>query len=289
MNFITFARMHGVEINPSRLFPSQKIQRCGTTNKPRSGNGAYFWDGDRGWVMDWSGEAKVVWFSDPNAKPWTEEEKRAWAAKRDAEKQLQWRRYEEAAKQAEVTLKSAVVEEHVYLKFKGFPEERGLVLEDKLLIPMRNVGTNALQGYQAIWWNQKEMKYEKKMMTGMRAKHAVLFMGNRTTKEVWLVEGYATGLSVRHALKSCGLHAAVVVCFSASNLVQVAERIPGNRFVFADNDASMTGQQAAEDTKLPWVMADEEGWDANDLHVRNGLFAVANKIMMCRVGASRYA
>ena len=47
MDFITFARMNGVEINSGRLFPSQKIQRCGTVAKPRSVNGAYFWDGPR--------------------------------------------------------------------------------------------------------------------------------------------------------------------------------------------------------------------------------------------------
>ena len=75
-DFITFARAHNVEIDPNRLYPSDKIKRCGTVERPRSGNGAYFWDGQRGWVMDWSGEARVIWFEDPNAKPWTDEEKR---------------------------------------------------------------------------------------------------------------------------------------------------------------------------------------------------------------------
>ena len=82
MSFIDFARAHGVEIDPSRLYPSDKIKRCGTVDKPRSGNGAYLWTGDRGWVFNWSGEAQTVWYNDPHAKPWTDEEKRAWAAKR---------------------------------------------------------------------------------------------------------------------------------------------------------------------------------------------------------------
>ena len=81
-DFISFARAHGVEIDPSRLYASDKIKRCGTVEKPRSGNGAYYWDGERGWVMDWSGDARVVWFEDPRAKPWSDEEKRLWAAKR---------------------------------------------------------------------------------------------------------------------------------------------------------------------------------------------------------------
>ena len=78
------------------------------------------------------------------------------------------------------------------------------------------------------------------------------------------------------------LPGSVVVCFSASNLIQVADQIPGKRFVFVDNDESKTGEKAAQATGLPWTMADEVGWDANDLHTRNGLFQVVAKIMECR-------
>ena len=282
-DFITFARAHNVEIDPSRLYASDKIKRCGTVDKPRSGNGAYFWDGQRGWVMDWSGEARVVWYNDPEAKPWTDEEKRLWAAKRASAASDQERRYQQAALQADIALRSAKLQEHGYLTIKGFPEEKGLVLEDKLLIPMRNVSTNKLQGYQAIRWLPDELKYEKKMLTGMRAKNAVLYLGNRDADETWLVEGYATGLSLRNALRSIGVPASVVVTFSASNMIQVADQIPGKRFIFADNDASKTGEESAKKTGLPWTMADTVGWDANDLHKNNGLFAVVAKIMQLRV------
>ena len=287
--FITFARAHGVEIDPSRLYASDKIKRCGTVEKPRSGNGAYFWDGQRGWVMDWSGEARVVWYEDPHAKPWSDEEKRLWAQKRASAASDQERKYQQAALQADITLRSAIPDHHPYLQIKGFKDEKGLVLGDKLLIPMRNVVTNKLQGYQQIWWNMAETKYEKKMMPGMRAKNAVLWLGDRSAEEDWLVEGYATGLSVRAALRSCGMTGAVVVAFSASNLVQVADQIKGRRFVFADNDESKTGEKSAQSTGLPWTMADEVGWDANDLHAHNGLFAVVKKIMMCRGRAAVYA
>jgi len=117
------------------------------------------------------------------------------------------------------------------------------------------------------------------MLLGMKARNSVLFIGDRKGEEFWLVEGYATGLSLHQALRSCGLKASVVVCFSASNLVAVADQIKGKRFIFADNDASETGQKAAESTGLPWTMADEQGWDANDLHVKSGLFNVVAKIM----------
>ena len=96
------------------------------------------------------------------------------------------------------------------------------------------------------------------------------------------MEGFATGLSVRHALRSVGIPAAVVVCFSASNLIQVADQIKGRRFVFVDNDESKTGENSAIKTGLPWTMADTVGYDANDLHLKESLWAVVAKIMELR-------
>ena len=282
MSFINFARAHGVAIDPQRLYASDKIKRCGTVERPTSGNGAYFWDGQRGWVMDWSGEAKVIWYEDPHAKPWTDDEKRAWAAKRASAATQQERRYQSAAFQADITLRSAKMDHHAYLEMKGFKTTRGLVLDDKLLIPMRNVSTNRLQGYQSIRWDMERREYEKKMLHGMRAKNAVLFLGNRDLPEYWLVEGFATGLSVRAALRSVGLPASVVICFSASNLIQVADQIPGKRFIFADNDESKTGEKSAIATGLPWTMADTVGWDANDLHMKDSLFSVVAKMIEVR-------
>jgi len=279
VSFIDFARGHGVEIDYSKFYPSDRIKRCGTTEKPKSGNGAYFWDGERGWVMNWAGEARVVWYEDPHARPWTDEEKRAWVEKRRSQQSDQQRKYDQIALQADIVLRSAKIENHAYLQYKGFSDEKGLVLNDKLMIPMRNVVTNKLQGYQSIYWDLQARKYDKKMLTGMRAKNAVFCIGSRTAEEFWLVEGYATGLSVYHALKSCGMTASVIVCFSASNLVAVADQISGKRFIFADNDESKTGQTSAEATGLPWTMPDTVGWDANDLHTRESLFAVVSKIM----------
>jgi putative DNA primase/helicase len=282
MNFIQFARAHGVEVDYDRLYPSDKIRRTGTVLKPRSTNGSYFWDGKRGWVMDWSGEAKVVWYNDPDAKPWSEDEKRAWGEKRRAQVSDQQKKYDAAAQHAQELLKMAKMESHPYLEYKGFKEEKGFVLDNKLLVPMRNVSTSKLQGYQEIYFDYGARKYEKKMMFGMRAKNAVFYIGARQVPETWLVEGYATGLSLHKALRTCGLKSSVVVCFSASNLIAVADQIPNQRFVFADNDLSGTGQKAAQETGLPWTMADEVGNDSNDLHVKHGLFAVVGKVMELR-------
>ena len=283
MNFIDFARSHGLDL--MSVCPSEKIRRCGTLEKPRSTNGAYFWDGERGWVWDWSGEARTHWFHDPNARPWTDEEKRLWASKRAAQASNQSKEYDRVAKKAQSGIDSAKLGPHNYPTFKGFPDERMLVLgeksDSKAIIPMRNVKTNTLQGYQEIYWDGKERKWNKKMLYGMRAKNAVFWLG-QPAQENWLVEGYATGLSVRKALRSVGLDSGVCVCFSAGNMVSVADQIGGRRYVFADNDESGVGAKSAQSTGLPWTMADEVGQDANDLHLKAGLFAAVAKIMEAR-------
>ena len=73
MNFAQFASSFGLLIPD--VYPSTRIRRCPTELHPRSTNGAYFYDGDRGWVMTWDGDGKVNWWNDANAKPWTDAEK----------------------------------------------------------------------------------------------------------------------------------------------------------------------------------------------------------------------
>jgi putative DNA primase/helicase len=283
MSFINFARAHGVEIDPSRFYASERIHRCGTIDKPRSGNGAWFWNGDRGWVMDWAGEAKVIWFQDPNAKPLTSQEYEELAEKRKKEKNRLYQQHWKAGETAQAILENAPYVNHPYLDIKGFPEEKGIVVDDKLLIPMRNIKTGRLQGYQEIYWDESQRKYIKKMMAGMMAKNGVWHMRQDGASERWLVEGYATGLSLHKALRSVGLKASVIVCFSAVNMVQVASQIdPDGCFIFADNDESKTGEKSAIETGLPWTMADEVGYDANDLHDKRGLMAVVKKVMDLR-------
>lgn len=280
MSFINFARAHGVEIHD--LYPSEKIRRCGTVDHPRSKNGAYFWDGQRGFVWNWAAEAKSQWFNDASARPWTEADKAAWRAKRAAASAQQSDDHARAALRAAEMLRAAKPQEHNYLHIKGFPEAQGFVAADgALLIPMRNVQTNDLQGLQVIRWVTEERRYDKKMIPGMRAKGAVFRLGDKGAPETFLVEGYATGLSVIAALRSVGLRASVLVCFSTGNLVHVAPMVKGKCFVFADHDESQAGEKAAQQTNLPYCMSPELG-DANDLHVMAGLMAVCAQIMAVR-------
>lgn len=283
--FIDFARAHGLEIDPIRFTASDRIRRCGTTDKPRSTNGAYYWDGQRGWAFNWAAEAKVQWFQDESAQPWTDAEKAAWKAKRKVMADSQQDDYRRAAAHASELIRTSTVGPHDYLSFKGFSDAQGMITTDgALLVPMRNLESNTLQGAQLIRWDEPGRKWLKKMIPGMRAKGAVLRLGDKTAPETFLVEGYATALSVHAALRSAGLRASVLVCFSANNLVFIAPQVRGRAFVFADHDASGTGQRAAETTGLPWCMSPAEGEDANDLHVRAGLMAVCHQIMLVRRG-----
>lgn len=281
MSFEQFALAHGVIV--SDLHPSDRIRRGGTVDKPRSKNGAWFFDGIRGWVFNWATEAKVQWFEDKNAKPWTAEEKRAWLDRRRAAEQAQVYGHRRAAQRAGEMLAACKPAEHNYLHMKGFPSLLGLVNADgDLLIPMRHLATNELQGLQVIRWIEDERRYDKKMIPGMKAKGAVFCIGSKQAQETFLVEGYATGLSVEAALRSIGLQASVLVCFSANNMEHIAPMVSGRVFVFADNDKSGTGEASAIATGKPYCMSPEVGEDANDVHKRAGLMAVCKFLMEVR-------
>lgn len=306
-DFITFARAHGVDVDPAKLYPREKVQRCGTLTHPKSKNGAYFWDGQRGWVFAWDGESRVQWFNDPKAQPWTEEEKRAWRMKRDAQRKATEEAHAGAARRAAALMATTKPGEHNYLHLKGFPQAQGLCLPGgELLVPMRDWQTNELRGAQIIQWTDSEeepgrMRWVKKMSYGMQARGAVLRLGPPRALETVYCEGYATGLSIEAAVRQLRLNASVLVCFSSSNLIYVAERSAGRRIVFADHDpatkperekrdrgepyeARGPGELAAIQTGLPYCMSPVPGEDANDLHKRAGVMAVCLQILQARRG-----
>lgn len=111
----------------------------------------------------------------------------------------------------------------------------------------------------------------KLFLKGGVAKDAVYHLG-RGDADV-LVEGFATGLSVRTAMDALYRSCRVVVCFSAGNLASVA-RLYTRALVVADNDASQAGETAARKSGLRWVMPPAVGMDANDLHQKEGLPAL---------------
>lgn len=279
--FSDFAAAQGLLIGD--LYASDRIRRCGTVEHPRKKNGSYFWDGRRGWVLAWDGEGEVRWYNDPDAKPWTEAEKREFARKRASERARLVERQRQAARRAEELVLSAVPGKHGYLDRKGLHGCSGLVLSDEsLIVPMRNLATNALQGAQVIRWLPDERVWDKRMLPGTIAKGAVFHIGPPRPSETILCEGYATGLSIDAAARQMRIHAAVLVCFSAGNLTHVAPMVKGRKYAFADNDVSGTGERSAKEAGLAYCMSDVVGEDANDLHGRAGLMAVCQKLMGVR-------
>ena len=171
---------------------------------------------------------------------------------------------------------------HYYLNSKGLPDAIGLVADGVLIVPMRNLKTNAVQGAQTIEWIPIGSRWEKKMLPGMRAKGAVLRLGNKHAPETFLCEGYATGLSIEMALNRMRLNASVMVCFSDSNLSHVSTMLSGKVFVCADNDVSNAGEKAAVKTGYPYLMAPTVGDDFNDHHQRVGIMGLCSLIMQLR-------
>lgn len=268
MNFYEFAASLGLL---SRSFIADgKIHRCGTINHPRSLNGAYWFDGQRGWCMRW-GAIDVTWWNDEKIKPFSDDEKKAWLDKRRESEKEKIAGYAKAASRATQMLSECTVDTHAYLRSKQLPEAQGMVFSNgSLLIPMRDFSTNKLNGVQSIFLNEKRDGFVKKFLPGMKAKGSVFKIGSG--KKIILVEGYATGLSVQAAAKRMSLDACVMCCFSASNMVHVANT--HGHFVMADNDASKTGENSAIETGLPWVMPEQVGMDWNDVHATSGLMTV---------------
>lgn len=171
--------------------------------------------------------------------------------------------YSEGRDEARRIVAASQMGHHPYLERKGFPTERGLIHEDALVIPMRRDG--GIESVQRIWPDGR-----KKFLAGARASGTSFELGRGGLR--WLVEGYATGLSVRAALKLLYRADTVVVCFSASGLAHQR-----GHTVVADHDESGTGQKYAEATRLPYWMPDTVG-DANDYHLARGIRALADEL-----------
>jgi putative DNA primase/helicase len=270
LSFIAHAAAHGLIIHD--LIADGRWHRVPTDDKPRKRNGAYLFDGQRGVVKNFATMQDYAAYRDgANVGKVDKSMLRAQRVIRDAETKA---KQDEARRDADGMVKRATPQTHPYLVKKGFPEERGLVLDGELLIPMREFSRyrtlNSLQRISADG--------SKLFLPGGKAKSSVFFIGPMVANERWLVEGYATGLSVRAALRELHRTAQVIVCFSASNLAHIGRLVRNPSYVMADNDESGAGEKAAKDTGLPFVMPPEVGTDANDMHQRDGLRALANLI-----------
>jgi len=267
MDFRTFCQLHGVLID--RLPRMGVWVRFATEDKPRHRNGAVKFMGDHGFVQNHATEVSVsVWHPET---PVTID-------RRDVSDQLRQAAQDTARRQAEAASKAGWILHqcqyafHPYLRAKGFNDEVGNVWlregEQLLVIPMR-IDTS-LVGVQLI-----DEAGGKKFLSGQKTGGAEFVIDNKGPHI--LCEGYATALSVRMILKSYKRRYTIHVCFSAGNMLKIAERLPGG-YVIADNDASETGERVAREIGWPYWMSDKLG-DCNDHHLREGIFRTGQSVL----------
>jgi putative DNA primase/helicase len=287
-DFLTSCHRAGITI--PHLIPDGKLRRVPTIAHPRKRNGAVVWFGAGGWAMNWE-TGEEVRSKGGTDNRMTDAERAELRRVRDMAAAQLRQLQAQAARIAEDVIGRSVTAEHPYLQRKGVCNGRGLVASPSaveehrlgdpavpmLVIPMRHHVSNALAGLQRIAWDAESDSFTKLMIRGTRADGAVYRIGTHGRRVY--VEGYATGWSVKAGCPE----RSVVVCFSAGNLERVAQSDgrPGD-IVFADNDKSGRGEQAARASGLPYVMAPDVGDDANDWQRAMGAWAVAARVRGCK-------
>ena len=249
MTFEDFAHAHGL------IFQGLVMGRWMSTpteDHPHKRNGRYKWLGNVGWVQNWATMEKP--------EVWRGEGSIITVLRQDNQEREQ--KAEQAASKAAWLLHQARLDTHPYLRAKGFPDEAGNVWEQKLVIPMRMHGR--LAGAQLI-----DDQGVKKFLYGQKSKGASFVIDAKGVPI--FCEGYATGLSVRAAMKAMKVRYTIHVCFSASNVQAVAREIDGG-IVVADNDPNGIGVKAARDAGKPYWLSPTVGEDFNDFHQRVGLY-----------------
>jgi putative DNA primase/helicase len=267
MDFITFARLHGIVIDHEPRIGLWR--RYSTEDKPAHKNGAVKFMGDHAFIQNHATMTEiVVWKADADTKIDHEKIRRiAQQADQDIK-----RKQIEAARTAAWMLKESQIATHPYLKAKGFSDEQGnIYVKDGallMLVPMR-VGPN-LVGVQII-----EPEGFKRFLYGQRTSNAEFVWDNKGPHI--LCEGYATGLSIRASMKALKRRYTLHVCFSAGNMEKIAASLQGG-FIVADNDASLTGVNTAKKIGWPYFMPPVVGQDFNDFATNVGLFKASQSL-----------
>jgi len=241
MEFIDFAQQHGLIIDRLEI---NSWTRVSTEDKPSKKNGSYIWDGQSGAIQNWAIHEKPISFRSKNYDPFRQID-------RQKIKDDQLEKQSKAKSKAVFMLNHATDMTHLYLARKGFPDLKAPVWNNLLLVPMRIDGK--LVGCQMI-----DSEGSKKFLRGQITKGASLVIDNKGRDLI--VEGYATGLSVREVLKQAKKRYTIHVCFSAQNMLEIA-RGKHDPLVIADHDK--IGLQTAQKIGQYWK-SDIEGYDFND-------------------------
>lgn len=243
-------------------------------------------------AFNWqTGENVTVWMKDAKS-PEVRRQVREDIRKQQAERV---RRAQEAAGIAARIVAAAELQTHPYLAAKGFPDELAFVADaaviakigGKYLLPEEG-GASAIviparigsvvRSVQLIWESGEKKFLANGEMQG--ASHRIA-----TGRDPWHCEGFATGLTLRAALKALRHNATVLVCFSASNVETIAKTAQGRSYIVTDNDKPIpqydglgAGEFFARRSGVPYLLPPAVGDDLNDIHQREGLFAVQRLI-----------
>lgn len=245
-----------------------------------------FGDRRNGETIGWHSKSK---------RTWTDEEKAAWKAKREASQAAQeaetQARYADAAVIAKAIWQASIpAAAHDYLTRKGIkPHVARIDSESRLVIPMYYDG--AIVNVQTI-----DSEGNKLFLTGGRKSgtYCPLTASSDDKAVICICEGFATGASVREATAY-----PVMVAFDAGNLPKVAKiaraKRPESRIIIAaDNDTMTTagnigikkGQEAAGLVSgfCIWPEHDDgRPMDFNDAHALLGLDYVKDRILAVAV------
>lgn len=273
MRFEDFARQHGLIID--NVIPFKWVSTP-TEDHPRKRNGRYKYMGDVAWVQNWATMDKpAIWKNnDTNTlSPYLMRQKDRADAQRE-------RLAAKASAKAGWIMHQTQPKEHPYLKAKGFPDEKMPVWETDgkqlLVVAMRRDGR--IVGCQLI-----SEEGDKKFLYGQTTKGATFTMDAKGIPI--LCEGLATGLSIQAVMRANKMRYTIYVCFSASNMKEVARHIRDG-IIVADNDPSGVGERIAKETGKPYWLSDTVGEDFNDYHMRVGIFKASQSLKKILVASS---
>ena len=255
--FQDFAFQHGLIID-SLVF--DQWVRVKTIDKPNKKNGAYIFDGKFGAIINFATHENHISYREDDTYVPTVQDK----VKREMANQERIKRQEEAKRKASYIMRNAVLMQHPYLLRKGF-EDKGYVWNGLLILPMRI--DSRLVGCQMI-----QEDGTKRFLSGQITKGASLIIDNKGPD--FICEGFATGLSVRRALKSIKARYKIHVCFSASNMIEISKGLNQPR-VIADND-EVGVRTAKKIASHYWI--GEAGQDFNDYELLFGTEKAADSL-----------
>lgn len=279
-----------VGINPPRSYREGQWAKTDTlSGKSGKGDGRLIVDESKVTAWNWqTGQKETVWLKDEV----TPADRRKVAEKIERDNREKRERAARAADVAGHLLAAAELKPHAYLARKGFPNEQAHVLDavniqrmggayliagkSAIVLPARH--GQKVASAQLIWEDGT-----KKFLAGGEMGGAVHRLSRGS--ETWLCEGFATGLSIRAALKALNRTVTVICCFSASNIATIARSVDGKCFIAADNDKPLeqfgwigTGEHYAKVAGKPYSMPTEVGTDFNDMHANQGIFALQKHI-----------